>query len=59
MTETAPTLRDRVRELLIEKFGIGGCRHDYRLLPVRGVLKVRCVICGLESEAFRIAGSKP
>lgn len=53
--ESAPTVRDRFKELLIDRFGIGGCRHDYRILPVRGAFRVRCARCGLESEPFRIA----
>lgn len=56
--ETAPTFRERVKELLIERFGWRGCKHDYRVVQHRAGVSIRCFVCGHQTEMFKIAGTK-
>lgn len=57
MTEIAPapTAGERLKELLIRRFGWGGCRHQYIVVPARDRLYLRCVKCPHETEGFAVA----
>jgi hypothetical protein len=50
----APGPSKRVRELVMEKLGSLRCRHAYTLVTFRGVLFLRCTVCGAESEGLRV-----
>lgn len=50
----APAAHERLKELLIEKFGSLRCRHDYRLMSLRGALWLECFDCGARTEGFRV-----
>lgn len=50
----APRPAERIRELLMEKFGSLKCRHAYALITFRGYMFLRCSVCGAESEGFRV-----
>jgi hypothetical protein len=48
----------RAKELLVEKIGRLGCRHQHTTLVVRREgLQVRCTDCGCVTELFVIAGT--
>jgi len=55
--ETAPTPLQRVRELLIAKFGSLRCRHrSWSVVIAKDRLYLRCNCCGAETEGFKVAG---
>jgi len=52
----APTVRERVKELLVEKFGWGGCKHAFVVVQARDRMFLRCTKCPHETEGFKVAG---
>lgn len=55
MITPAPTPSQRLKELLIAKFGSLKCRHTYVLMLHQGRMFLRCDSCGTETEGFRVA----
>jgi hypothetical protein len=56
--DRAPTVGERLKELLIARFGWRGCRHDYRLVQQRRGTSIRCCLCGHETELFQIVSDR-
>lgn len=56
--DTVPTLRERVKELLVEKFGWGGCKHAFIVVQRRDRMYLRCTKCPHETEGFCVAGAR-
>ena len=53
--QTAPGPGERLKELLVEKFGSLTCRHEpLTLVAFRGRMFLRCTDCGFETEGFRV-----
>jgi hypothetical protein len=51
----APSPGERFKELLVEKFGWGGCKHAFIVVQRRDGLFLRCTKCPHETEGFTIA----
>lgn len=54
----APTAFERVKELLIHRFGLGGCRHQWMVVTRKDRMYLRCTKCPQETEGFRVAGKR-
>ena len=52
---TEPTAGDRLKELLIAKWGSLKCDHSYVLMLRKGRMFLQCDSCGLQTEGFSVA----
>lgn len=52
--QSTPGAGERLKELLVARFGSLRCAHVYAVISFRGRLFLRCSDCGAETEGFTV-----